>query len=256
MSDLTPLRAARGRLAVVSVLMMALLGWSGCGDGGDEGGPAARAFELSTSPEFVNRVIPGRRPLALVTATGDGSDVIELGVTIDVDGVLAEVQPAELAPGGVAEIWVEVADVAQEVPFRVTVTGTRGAEERTVTIDATAVPGADDLGATAVDIAGVFIDELAGTVDDLPATTSELVNGTPVAGLLVVSHYAWFTDTAEIGLAWHIMVAPDDWAELTIRPRDELAPTRAFRLDSWSTALAGDAFQIDPIEPPPPEVAR
>ena len=76
-----------------------------------------------------------------------------------------------------------------------------------------------------------------------------------MAGLLVVSHYAWFTDDAEIGLAWHIMVAPDDWAELTIRPRDQLAPTQAFRLNSWSTALAGGDIEIDAIEPPP-EVTR
>lgn len=259
MPDLTPLRAAHRRLSVASIVVVALLGWSGCGDGADDGGddgPAARPFELSTSPEFVNRIIPGHRPLALVTATGDGTDVIAIDVTIDLDDALAEVQPAEIAPGGVAEIWVEVPDVAQEVPFGVTVTGTRGTEERTVTIDATAVPGTDDLGPTAVDIAGVFIDEFAGTVDDLPSTTSELINGTPVAGLLVVSHYAWFTDTAEIGLAWHIMVAPDDWAELTIRPRGDLAPTQAFRLDSWTTALAGGTFEIDPIEPPPPEVTR
>lgn len=238
--------------------LLALLA-SGCGDDdGGDGGGSAQPFELSTSPEFVNRVIPGHRPLALVTATGEGgqeSDPIELDATIDLDGALAEVDPVRVVPGDVAEIWVDLPDITGEVPFRVTVTATRHDEGRTVAIDATAVPGTDDLEPTALDIAEVFIDALAGADDALPPTTSGLVDGTPVAGLLVVSQYAWFTDDAEIGLAWHVMVAPDDWAELTIRPRDQLTPTRAFRLDSWSTALAGGDFRIDPIDPPP-EVTR
>ena len=51
------------------------------------------------------------------------------------------------------------------------------------------------------------------------------------------------------------MVAPDDWAELTIRPRDQLTPTHAFRLNSWSAAVAGGDIQIETVEPPP-EVIR
>ena len=152
-------------------------------------------------------------------------------------------------------MWVDLPEVTEEVPFTVTVTAAGGSDDDGVTIAATAVPGSDDLAATAGDIAAVFLDELAGSVDGLPATVEELGSGTPVAGLLVVSHYAWFSDEYEVGLGWHIMVAPDDWAELYLRPRDELTPTRAFRLDSWSTALAGGPFTITEIDPPP-EVTR
>jgi hypothetical protein len=83
----------------------------------------------------------------------------------------------------------------------------------------------------------------------------ELTGGTPVAGLLVVSHYAWFTPEYEVGLAWHIMGAPDDFAELYVRPRGGLAPTRAFRVGSWSTALAGGAADVREIDAPA-EVTR
>lgn len=51
------------------------------------------------------------------------------------------------------------------------------------------------------------------------------------------------------------MVAPDDWAELYLRPRDSLTPTRAFRLSSWSTALGGGRVEITDVAPPA-EVVR
>ena len=47
----------------------------------------------------------------------------------------------------------------------------------------------------------------------------------------------FFDDRWELGLAWHIMLAPHDRAKLCLRPRDELAPTPAFEIASWSTAL-------------------
>ena len=141
------------------------------------------------------------------------------------------------------------------VAFTVAVVGTNGGTQRSLDITATAVPGTDDLEEMATQIAAVFIDQLAGTVSGVPATTAALGAGTPVAGLLVVTHYAWFTDEYEIGLAWHVMVAPDDWAELYVRPRKVLAPTVAFRLDSWSTALGGGDFTVTEIDAPA-EVTR
>lgn len=237
---------------VVAAFAAVGLALAACGgDGGDDGGP----FELATSPEFVNMVIPGRRPLALVTATADDTGTIDLAATTTLSGATVELVPAQIEPGGVGEIWIEIPDVGEEVPLEVTVEGSRGNESRSVTVTATVMPGTDDLEPPALDIAEVFLDELGGTVEGLPATTDELTGGTPVAGLLVVTHYAWFTDDAEIGLAWHVMVAPDDWSELTIRPRGELAPTQAFRLSSWSTALAGGDVEIVEIDPPP-EVTR
>lgn len=216
-----------------------------------EGGP----FDLSSSPEFVNRLIPGRRPLGLITASGEPGVGIVLTATAMPAGATAEVVPAVIQPGGVAEVWIDVPEVTEDIPVSVTVTGRRDGVARTVTVSATATPGFDDLEPTALDIADVFLDELAGTVPALPADRSGLTEGTPVAGLLVVSHYSWFTEDVEIGLSWHIMVAPDDWAELYVRPRDELAPTRAFRLSSWSTALAGGAVTVTEV-PPPSEVTR
>jgi hypothetical protein len=99
------------------------------------------------------------------------------------------------------------------------------------------------------EIADVFLAGL-DAAEGLPADASGLTGGTPVAGLLVVSHYAWFTDDLEIGLGWHVMVPPDDWAELYVRPRSAPAPTAAFRLGSWSTALDGGDTTVTEIAPP------
>jgi hypothetical protein len=75
---------------VVVAIVVASLGLPGCGD--DDGSNASASpgpFELSTSPEFVNMVIPGRRPLGLVAASGEGIDAIDLDATTSIDGVFA-----------------------------------------------------------------------------------------------------------------------------------------------------------------------
>ncbi|MBI5089161.1 MAG: hypothetical protein HZB15_09970 [Actinobacteria bacterium] len=215
-----------------------------CGDTSDE--PVV-APQLRSSPTYVNRVIPGRRPLALVAVEDHGGAALR--AAIDLPGAEASVEPAELNDSGVAEVWVDLPPTDREQPFSVTVLADRQDAERAVTIAATAVPGTDDLASTATDIVTVFLHDLAGEAG-LPAGPDGLTNGTPVAGLLVVSHYAWFTDQYEIGLSWHIMVAPDDFSELYLRPRNQLVPGRAWRIDSWSTALAGGTYTLGEIEPP------
>lgn len=215
-----------------------------------ESTPEAGPFDLSSSPAFVQRIIPGHRPVALVGVGGSGDTPVELTVSSSLETVAVSLEPSSAAVGDVVEIWADVPEVTEEVPWTVTVTGTRAGATASLDISATLVPGTDDLAGTAGEIVGLFLENLRGEVDGLPATVPELGQGTPVAGLLVVSHYAWFTDQFEVGLAWHIMVAPDDFAELYLRPRDTLAPTRAFRITSWSTALAEGGAEVVAVEPP------
>jgi hypothetical protein len=59
-----------------------------------------------------------------------------------------------------------------------------------------------------------------------------------------------FDEEYEIGLSWHVMLAPDDWSEVYIRPRNETAPVRAFRLKSWSTTLEGGPAEFTEVDPP------
>jgi len=172
--------------------------------------------------------------VSIVQLVGDQRSPVDLVATSTLTDAVVPVEPSSIAGGGVAEVWIEIPEVADEIPFSLTVASAGGAVLEPVTIDAVAVPGVDDLADQATEIAGLFIDRIEEDVPGLPADESGLVGGTPVAGLLVVTHYAWFTAEAEIGVAWHIMVAPDDFAELYVRPRSELRPTRAFRVSSWT----------------------
>jgi hypothetical protein len=231
-----------------------------CG-GEDAAAPdgAESPFQMTSSPEFVQGVIPGERPLAIVEIL-DGEDPVALtgSGSLEPSGQAVDVTflPPSVEPGGVAEVWAEVPDVTDEELLTVTVTGRRGSVEEQLTITTPVVPFTDELEATALDIAEVFLTGLTDGTVALPEDRNGLTGGTPVASqLLVVSHYAWFTDELEVGLSWHIMVAPDDWAELYVRPRDQARPAAAYRLSSWSTALAGGEFTISEV-PPPVEVTR
>lgn len=241
---------SRSRVALLGLI--ALLALTACGDTDrDAGEPLA----VVRSPQFVNRMVPGSRPLAIVSALNQEGDDAELSGVSSLAGMTVSFVPVTLAAGTSAEVWVNVPEVGEDTPFTVTVTVARGDETETVTIDATAVPGTDDLADTARQIAAVFLDRVHDQVQGLPAEPTGLTNGTPVAGLLVVSHYAWFTDVYEIGLAWHIMIAPDDFAELYVRPRGSSAPIRAFRINSWSTAVGGGSYELTEIAAPA-EVTR
>jgi hypothetical protein len=234
------------------VLVVAAVLSAACGGSDDS---SAEPLVLTKSPEFVNRLIPGRRPLALVSAAAGEGERSALAGRSSLAGMTVSFEPDTLAPGDTVEVWVSVPAVSEDAPFTVTVEVGEGEETQTLTVDATAVPGADDVAETARDIASVFLGRLTGSVPGLPVDTSGLVGGTPVAGLLVVTHYAWFTEELEIGLAWHIMVAPDDFAELYIRPRDQQVPTHTYRINSWSTALNGGAYTFSEV-PALSEVVR
>ena len=241
---------SRSRVALLSVIC--LLSPLACGD---SDGDAGQALAVVRSPQFVNRMVPGKRPLAIVTALNDDGDPAELSGVSSLAGMTVSFVPATLGAGASAEVWVNVPEVSEDTPFTVTVTAARGDESRSLTIDATAVAGSDDLADTAREIAAVFLARVHDQVQGLPAEPAGLTNGTPVAGLLVVSHYAWFTEAYEIGLAWHIMIAPSDFAEMYVRPRGSSTPTRAFRINSWSTAVAGGTYELTEITAPA-EVTR
>jgi hypothetical protein len=79
---------------------------------------------------------------------------------------------------------------------------------------------------------------------------TEATSWTPefVSTLLVVSHYAYWSDEWEATILWHNMIPPYDWTEIQLRHRwTEAVPTLAFRVDS----VSGDKA---PHEVEPPEV--
>jgi hypothetical protein len=57
--------------------------------------------------------------------------------------------------------------------------------------------------------------------------------------LLIVSHYAYFSDEWEMKVSWHVMIAPSDFTEVYLRHRGtDTTWTHAFRVDSFSGKTA------------------
>jgi hypothetical protein len=225
---------------------------AGCSDT-----PAAAPFELRAEPDFVHGVIPGER-LILLVSIGEGAAEGPVDLGVEASWCAGTVEPSRIAGDEVAEVSCVVAPVSgnDEVPVSLVVTGRRGSVERRHEVSTVIVPWEDTISDTAGAILGVFVPWLAERHPDLGISESTSFDGTVVAPmLLVVTHYAYFGDDWEIGLSWHIMVAPQDWAQIYLRPRNAMTPTRAFELTSWSTSLGGGAVEIREV-PPPAQVTR
>lgn len=213
-------------------------------------------FTLEVSPEFVQGVIPGAVTGVLVTVTDSEPTADPVTITVTAEGATVTVEPSEIVAGEVAEVML-VADAATtERPIEIVVVGRRGALESTVTRSTIVMDWGDDRGPEAHAIFETFLEWLEENRPELGITAGTAFTGSMVApGLLVVSHYLFLSDEWEIGLSWHVMIPPDDWAEIYLRPRHAPTPTLAFRLMSRSeTATTG---QVDMREVTVPvEVVR
>lgn len=242
---------------LLGALALALGGpLASCGD--DDDGEAVD-FELRVSPEFVQGLLSASSVDVLVEIVNaeETDDPVEIAATATGEASV-EVADASLAAGKVGKVVVTAPPVAEpnEVEFTLTITATRDGVTRTADRTIIAVPGEDDREEQAREILAYFLEWLADEHPDMGLDPDATLEGSFVAPrLLVVSHYMFEGEDYELGLSWHIMVAPDDWAELYIRPLGELAPTEAYRLSSWSTALEGGDIEFTEVDPPT-EVVR
>jgi len=99
-----------------------------------------------------------------------------------------------------------------------------------------------------------FIPYLAESYHELGITTDTLWTGTIVKPhILVVTHYLFFSEEWEMGVMWHVMIPPYDWARIYLRHRyTDFEPQYAFEISSLSADPPETPFPIDP----PPQVDR
>lgn len=238
---------------VAAVAVAALLIGGGCGDNGSAT-TTTTPLAVIVSPEHVNGVLPGSQLMLLVTRTDGGATAAT--VTATAPGATVTVQPSSIAGDEVAEVTVTPGAASSEADLVITITVAVDGATETVTRTVTVVPWEDDRREQATEILGLFTSWLAANRPELGITAETEFDGTFVApNLLVVSHYAFFDDQWEVGVGWHVMVAPDDFAEIYLRPRSELSPTLAFRMGSWQTALSTGVYDVTEVEPPA-EVTR
>jgi hypothetical protein len=152
----------------------------------------------------------------------------------------------------VAEVTVVAPVVTEESDLVVTFIGARAGEpghsvRRTIPTVPREGPDPDEARAHL----DQFLPWLAATHPELGLGPSTPFRGTPASNLLVVTHYLFFSDEWEIGLNWHVMIAPDDWSRIYLRHRwTEAWPSRAFEIGSVSAAST-------PLEiEPPTEIFR
>ena len=198
-------------------------------------------------------VIPGQRLVLLVAVTTD--QPVMLSCDVSGGAATVSIEPETISQNQVAEITVVPGAATTETEMRIDITARRGDHEETITKTTAVFDWPDDREEQAAEILGVFTAWLADNEPALGITPATMFEGSFVSTLLVVSHYAYFNDDWEVGLSWHIMIPPDDFAEVYLRPRDALRPERAFRIASWQTALATGVPEVIEVEPPA-EVTR
>jgi hypothetical protein len=210
--------------------------------------PPTSGFSVDVIPaSFVGRAIGGQRVVFLVTATGSAADgPIHLAATAE--GASVTIEPLPLPPGVVGEVTVVPAPVAEGsevVPLEVAITASRGGVERTVERTLEVAPGTDESGPEAVDHLAPFVEWLGANRPELGIDPQTSWESTPGSWVLVVTHYAFFSEAWEAELAWHVMLPPDDWARLSLRRRwTEAHPSLAFEISSISGGT--EPHEIEP----------
>lgn len=254
----------RGSAAVAVWVVVSVLAVS-CGDGSAPGStvppatstPAtvpASTPQFRLEPEFVQGAIPGA-DLVLLVALAEGEPG-SVDLEAEVTGAEVRIDPATIAGTEVAEVTVVPDPTDEERQLTVVVSATRNGATGEVTREFTVVAWPDDREPQAREILAMFLEWLADNRPELGLGPDTDLSGSFTAPLLlVVSHYTFYDEEWEIGLSWHVMVPPDDFSEIYLRPRDELQPTLAFRLDSWQTALETGEVNLAEVAPPA-EVVR
>lgn len=232
-------------------LAATLFSVAGCGNDDDGGGDGV-GFELRASPEFVQGLYADSPVSVLVEVVNQEATDAPVEIEASTEGnATVEVVDERLSEGGVGEVIVTASPVTDDVEVVLTITGTRGGNESTVTRTIVVMPGEDDREEVARDILAKFLEWFAAEHPDLGLDPETELEGSLVAPrLLVVSHYMFENEEYELGLSWHIMVAPDDWSEIYVRPKADFAPTEAYRMSSWSTALDGGDVDFNEVASP------
>jgi len=94
--------------------------------------------------------------------------------------------------------------------------------------------GGDEMGSLAAEIRDEFIPWLAENHPEFGITSETEWTGTIVRPhFMVVMFYLFFSEEWEMGVSWHVMVPPHDWARIYLRHRfTEVSPSYAFEISS------------------------
>lgn len=258
------------RSVIALLIIVLLMAIPACGSLGDDDEQPA-AFGLEVVPAEVADAAPGQRVVLLVTVedagTGPGAgDAVKLDVTAP--GAETIIEPEDrLMPGVVGEVTIipgqdlvlrEEAGIAVALALQpepvatidVEIVAERQGLRQTLNVPVGVVPSDEPPLAAAEDARDVFIPWLAENHPELGITAETEWVATPTKPhWLVVSHYLFYSDRWEMGVRWHIMIEPHNWAEIYLRERFvEVEPGLGFKVDSV-TVDPEAIYQIEVVEP-------
>ena len=225
-------------LVLVMVSILAIWPIASCG--GDEATP----FSMQVIPEKMKASVSGQMCVFLVTVAEEGLGSDE-GKAVNISATAIDatvtVSPQAIAPGQVAEVIVvpEVTLLPDEESRTLTVTinGERDGLEQTetVTLDVLQdIPDPEAMAPYATELRDKFIPWLEANYPEFGITSETEWTPTIVRPhFMVVMYYLFFSEDWEMGLRWHVMIPPSDWAEIYLRHRTtEVSPTYAFKISS------------------------
>lgn len=218
-----------------------------------DGSPSPASFTIDVSPPEeppeVRMAIPGQRVCFLVTVADISSPALPVTIGASATGAtILGIEPVELSQGTVGEVCVVPDATSVEAVAHVTITATCDGVTVSVERSLPVFPMADERFADAGPYFDRWVAWLVAEHPELGITGSTGWTPEFVSTLLVVSHYAWWSDEWEVTVLWHNMIAPHDWTEVHLRHRwTDVAPSLAFRIDSVSGGT-------EPYAVTPPEV--
>ena len=219
----------------------------------DTGEPAT--FSIHVTPGHMEDTVVGQNCVFLVTVAdesmGSGAgEVVNISAT-SLEAVVA-VGPKAIAPGNVTEVVVIPDETSINKMLTVTINSERDGLEQTETVTLFVreePPAIEDIALYATELRDKFIPLLAENNPEFEITSETMWAGTIVKPHTVVAmHYLFFSEDWEIGVQWHVMDPPNDWARIYLRQRTTgTQPSYAFEISSLDAQDEPQA--IDPKEP-------
>jgi hypothetical protein len=159
------------------------------------------------------------------------------------------VHPGAITPGQVAEVTVIPDEGSPGETLTVTIMGERDGLKRTKTASVKVgepLPDPGGLAQYAAEIRDRFIPWLTANHPEFGITPETEWTATYAKVLMPVANYClFFSDEWEMGLVFHVMIPPDDWVYIYLRPRfTEVRPSYAFKISSL--AAQEEPHAIDP----------
>lgn len=137
-------------------------------------------------------------------------------------------------PGDPNSLIIEPNEPFEDKSLRITIMAERQGLTRTETVTVNVTQGEDNLAALASEYQDRFIPWLTENYPELGITEETEWIGTIIRPhIVVVMYYLFFSEDWEMGLRWHVMIPPYDFAEIYLRRRDtNLSSTHAFKIYS------------------------